>query len=133
MSKFGRSFNEKMQSMRIFGHWVKRHTISMFMYILGMFITIERVFEYETDVEYAPVLSIILERVYVFDTVIMHANLMALRIMDLNLCQISYRIRPMATETEIKGPKMQYEKSPSTQIQTQQHKSKRIHCSTASN
>lgn len=89
-----------------------------FMYILGMFITIERVFEYETDVEYAPALSIILERVYVFDTVIMHANLMALRIMDLNLCQISYRIRPMASETEIKGPKMQYEKLPPTQTQT---------------
>lgn len=122
-----------MQSMRIFGHWVKRHTISMFMYILGMFITIERVFEYEPDVEYAPALSIILERVYVFDTVIMHANLMALRIMDLNLCQISYRIRPMASETEIKGPKMQYEKLPPTQTQTHQHKSKRIHCSTASN
>lgn len=27
-------------------------------------------------------------RVYVFDTVIMHANIMALKIMDLNLCQI---------------------------------------------
>lgn len=34
--------------------------------------------------------SILVGRVYAFDTAIMHANLMALRIMDLNLCQISY-------------------------------------------
>lgn len=68
-------------------------------HISGMFIAIERVFEYESGVEREgrgvgweewseP--SIFEGRVYAFDTAIMHANLMALRIMDLNLCQISY-------------------------------------------